>query len=111
MKLETKKKIDEVIKSRRVKGADVQNTCQYLQNDKQRFCRATTNRSCIGCKFYDPKYSVKAELLAEAIIALENKIIKQKETMTALHKKEVELLNSKIMFYKTCGTAQPQIGD
>lgn len=106
MNIKTKKRLEEIINSSKQKNAPIQKDCQYLQNDSERYCKATTNTSCLKCKFYDPKYSVKAQLVVDALIASEYHAEQERKALTDMYEKKLDELRKNVTFYRTCGTAQ-----
>lgn len=45
---------------------DVEDGCEYKNHIGKRFCNATTQEACCGCRFYSPTLKAKKEFLKQS---------------------------------------------
>ena len=109
------KKLYEIVGSE-IPTQNIQRDCMYLSKEKDRFCRQTSQKSCKGCKFFEPNIRTKINMVIETInrMETEHKLAmaklksdceKRMKWMMDQHDRECLVLEEEIEFYRTGGTA------
>lgn len=58
----------------KLKGMEDKKMCQYRTNKSTRYCRATSQTSCKGCRFFSLSIAEKRKVILEALKAQEELI-------------------------------------
>lgn len=69
---EIKKKAESLYK--KMGSGEKKEFCQFLVDNDDRYCRATTHTSCVGCRFYTLTFRGKLRALVTYILRLEEQI-------------------------------------
>lgn len=69
-----------------------QENCQY-KGKGDRYCLATTHRTCRGCRMFSPTTQSKLKIVIEKTAELRQKVRKRDETITDL-REEIKRLNN-----------------
>lgn len=87
----TYEKIVEEIKQQMETFVDtMEKTCQY-KSSSDRYCSATSQRSCMGCRFFAPTIHHLVEYLYEKCSKAESELITRNKEIVALNKYIEEL--------------------